>query len=411
MPESTAAHIIREARQRKHYVSFTDAEFEYVSAHSALTATEKLIWLNIARKCTRDASLSCGLTHGQIAKMVGIKQDTSYRGIRTLKELGFLFASFDHDRQITIYSIRLPKEGLEVIQRAPNRGERVVVEQKESIFYPKNTAYPPDKNPVPPCISSDTPPAFHPVPPCISSGTPPDKNPILLIVNNNINKHNNHNTSEEGKTCHLEAMKNADALFCEFEKFQNENKQLPVAKRLQLYNARFTQEEMKSIHEHTQAKQKATELKEHLDQGELQSTVAPKLTAASNSSAQSTSFIPYELDGERFFIEEAVKNKILDEIPRLHEQNKIPGEAGRKPIQVLLREIFFYVSKAGSMGQEPIGQQQRFYVARKICQKGAWERPKAMEKEKSIQREREWTKLKFEENRAAQLLFAKQCFN
>ena len=84
MAETKAAFIIREASQRKYYVSYYDAEFEYVSTHPKLSPTEKLIWLNVARKSHLNVNLSCRLTHLQIANMVGVKPDTAYRALRNL---------------------------------------------------------------------------------------------------------------------------------------------------------------------------------------------------------------------------------------------------------------------------------------------------------------------------------------
>lgn len=350
MIENAAACIILQARQSKHYVTFTDKEFEFVSSHPALSANEKLIWFNLVRKSLRDPNLSCAITHQQIAMMIGIKQDTAYRAVKRLKQFGFLQAQFDAELQITTYAITLPDEGLEAITNAPNRG------------FGKKSDTPPDKNPAPPGKKS---------------GTPPDKNPILLINNNINNKHNIHNQPQAQQAI----VNDADALVCEFESLQKEFQNFSLAERVRRINGHFTAEQMHIIHARINAKQKCIEIEEN------QRNEKPAISA---QPLEKSKFIDFEFEGLQFLIEEKVKDKIIHVIPLLHQRKKIKGDAANKTLSSIMKEVLFYVTKAGCLTDKPVIQLKRYHIACKILQKGQWECPRGITREESTAREALW---------------------
>lgn len=89
----------------------------------------------------------------------------------------------------------------------------------------------------------------------------------------------------------------------------------------------------------------------------------------------------------------------------IYHQKKILGEAAHRPIKALMLEIFFYVAKAGSKTLDAC-QLKRFHTARKLCQKGAWERPNGLERQASIIREQNWRQAKIQENKSAKTVMA-----
>ena len=387
MVESNATRVIRETRQTKYYLAISIAELQYVSKSKLLNATEKLIWINIASKTALDPNLSSSLTQNQIAEMVGKGPDAVYRAIRTLKFHGFLKSSYETGANASIYYLSLPAEGLEVLKGAPNRTV---------------TSADPEKNQATPCKYAGTPPAnSHP----------------LLIINNINNKNTNHNldvpkaahdSEPESKPIeprHI-TVSNADALIREFKKIIQEKYQhLPMPKRPRAAMSHFTDAEKQLINErqialaaiHDGQKIKASQ--EQAAQFN-QKLAEAKPVPPTRPQPTNCKLLEFEFDNEYFLIEEKVKNQILQEIPRLYQQKQIQGDSAQKPIQTLLKEIFYYVSKVASKALDAC-QLKRFYIARKLCLNGSWERPKGLERQASIQREQKWQQDKLNEYKGA----------
>ena len=406
MVGNTIARIIFEANQQKHYVLFADCLFEYISSHPSLNSSEKLIWLNILRKSSFDSNLRCTLTHQQIALMVGLKPDTSYRYVRRLKDLGFLKSTVDKPYQLVTYSIDLPKEGIAAIQNAPNRKKAISDGSNNSIGDSNNPIKRhegSENNPGGIGIKSGRVSENNPVGIGIKSGTPPDKNPILLI-NNNINNINN--THNNGKPAFEQsAVKNADALICDFECLHKKYAPLPPVKRMQKVLSHFSQDEMQLISSGIISRQRERESQEVLEKspscasrgGLSGGNILPLRVVPQNPSK----LLDFKFENELFQVEEGVKDKILTAIPLLFEQNKIKGGAAEKPLHALLKEIFYYVTKSGSSELKKVTQLNRYYIAQKICLEGRWEKPKGMVNREILERERKWALSKRQENEAA----------
>ena len=389
MVESNAAKIIRATRQKSYYFVVSNAELEYVSKSRLLNSNEKLIWINFANKTALDSSLSCSLTQNQIAELIGKQSDSVYRAIKTLKFNGFLKAHYQNGDVATTYTLSLPEEGLAYLKSAPERGEAGSSER----------CIPPAKKQAPPCKNADTPPAkMHP-----------------LLINNNINNKNiNHNLdapkaahdsepeSKPTEPPHI-TVSNADALICEYENLQEKYKHLSVMKRSQAMYAHFSQEDR---------------IKMYNRRNELAAIEATKAIASKQNPAfvekleqanpvplvrtnqPNVKLVEFDFDGEHFLVEEQVKNQILNQIPNLYQQNKITGEAKNKSLKTLMSEIFYYVTKVASKVLDAC-QLKRFYIARKLCLNGSWERPKGLERQASIQREQKWQQDKLNEHKLA----------
>lgn len=204
-------------------------------------------------------------------------------------------------------------------------------------------------------------------------------------------------------------MLDADALICDFKNLIKEKYQhLPVFKRAVAALSHFTAIQQRAINERqlelaaiTDGQQiqaeraQAERFKEKL----AQATPVPESRAKPSPNGK---LVEFEFDNEHFLVEEAVKDQILSQIPQLHSQKKILGEASQKPIQTLIKEIFFYVTKAISQSLDDC-QLKRFFVAKKLCINGRWERPNGLMRQASIHREQQWQQTKIEENRAAKL--------
>ncbi len=201
-------------------------------------------------------------------------------------------------------------------------------------------------------------------------------------------------------------VQDADALLCDFKNLiQEKYAHLPVFKRAGAALSHFTEAQKRAISE------RQLELTAITDGQKIQAErvqaqrFAEKLVEAtpvpaSRPQPADCKLVEFEFENEYFLIEEKVKNQILSQIPQLHSQKKILGEAAHRPIKALMMEIFFYVAKSGSKTLDAC-QLKRFHTARKLCQKGAWERPNGLERLASIHRERQWQQAKVDENRAA----------
>lgn len=406
MVETNAARIMRDSTQNKFYVIFTDVIFEFVSNHPSLNSLEKLIWLNLARKSNLDPNYSCSLTQQQIASMVSVSYDTAYRAVRNLKKLGFLHVCFDDAQRINIFTPILPTEGLAVIENAPNRvGKSEGIKRNISTTLRSDVDEPPKTIQSTPCRTADPLPVKLQGSPCEIAGPPPAKMQPLLINNKINNKHNNHNQPEVVRTTMPQDVKNAEALVCDFENLQKQYQHLRPTERMRQVNSRFTQVEMQIILSAIIDKQKAQEHQEHQErlasvefQNKLQEAKPLPKERVPSVQAQ---LVEFEFEGELYFIEEAVKNQILHHIPVLYHQQKIKGIAASKPLKTLLKEIFYYVAKAGSMLLTPVTQLKRYYIARKICLKGDWECPKGMVLNEAISKENSWHSMKLNEMRTA----------
>ncbi|MBN9289480.1 MAG: hypothetical protein BGO43_13530 [Gammaproteobacteria bacterium 39-13] len=407
MVETNASRIMRDSTQTKFYVIFTDVIFEFVSNHPNLNSLEKLIWLNLARKSNLDPNYSCSLTQQQIASMVNVSYDSAYRAVRSLKKEGFLIVRFDDVQRINVYTPILPIEGLMAIENAPNRvgkGEGMKRNSCGNVDELHKTIE------SAPCRSADPLPVKLQGSPCKIAGTPPAKMQPLLINNNINNKHNNHNQPEEKVSPMTpQDVKNAEALVCDFENLQEQYQHLRPTERMRQVNSQFTQEEMKIISSAIIEKQKARELQEHQEKlGSVE--FHNKLQEAKHIPKErvphvQTKLVEFEFEEEFFLIEEDVKNQILHHIPVLYRQRKIRGMAGTKPLKTLLKEIFYYVTKAGSLIFTPVIQLKRFYIARKICLKGDWERPRGMALSEAATKEKLWHSTKLYEIKNANFLF------
>lgn len=404
MVETNAARIIRDSTQQKFYVIFADVIFEFVSNHRSLSSLEKLIWLNLARKSNLDPNFSCRLTQQQIASMVGVSYDTAYRAMRNLKEQGFLKVCFDEIQRINVYTPILPAEGLSAIENAPDRAGKNEGSQKNISTFLRNTALTMQSTP---CKVAGTPPAKTQGSPFKNAGSPPAKMQTLLINNNINNKHNNHNQPEGIRSTAPQDVKNAEALVCGFEKLQRQYQDLRPTERMKLVNAQFTSDEMQIILASTIQIQKNREIEEGREkrasvafQSKLQQA---KPVPKERAPHEQEKLVDFEFEGEHYLIEEAVKNQIMYHIPQLYHQQKIKGTAANKSLKTLLKEILYYVAKAGSMLLKPVIQLKRYYIARKICLKGDWERPKGMVLNEAISKENSWHSIKLREMREAKL--------
>ena len=381
MVESNATRVIRETRQTKYYLAISIAELQYVSKSKLLNATEKLIWINIASKTALDPNLSSSLTQNQIAEMVGKGPDAVYRAIRTLKFHGFLKSSYETGANASIYYLSLPAEGLESLKDAQNRTV---------------TSADPEKNQATPCKNAGTPPAnSHP-----------------LLINNN-NKNTNHNL-DASKNAHdpkpeskptepgYTTVSNADALICEYENLQEKYKHLPVMKRAQAINAHFSPNEIAKIYDRKReiAAIEATKALVSNPTPAFFQKLEVKPVPLIRTNQPNVKLVEFDFEGEHFLVEEQVKNKILNQIPNLYQQNKITGHAKNKSLKTLMAEIFYYVAKVVSKTRDAC-QLKRFYIARKLYLNGSWERPKGLQLQASIQREQKWQQEKHTENKLA----------
>lgn len=394
--QNQTAQIIINKRKSGYYSAFNECEIPFVSKCQGLSDGEKLIWINLAARTTMDANLSCRASLNQIAAMVGKKANTIYKSIKNLVSLGFLKSELDKEKRINIYYVLLPEDGLEALENAPNRGEKqCAAEPKEAVNSDdsnnnvvqfKATEPNSDKNQPLKNIRGDIGNISDP---------PLEKNHTLYIKNiNNIKKHNIHNNTKI-ENCNVQ---NADALILKFqrevEEVKRNNPSISLCKANLIAHQAFSEAERDQIHLALIEKSQREEMKKHKQQLESDafkkklenSTPVPKTRAGSTNS----SLVEMTFDGEHFLIEEEVKNQILGNIPKLYHSGKIKGEAASKPLKVLLKEILYYVAKAGSIATKPVCQLKRYFIARKICINGSWERPIGLAKDEIVARERKW---------------------
>lgn len=418
MLETTVARLVRDASQNKYYVIFPDIVFDKVSCSQTLTANEKLVWLNIARKIIREPNLSLVVTYQQIAEMVGLKLDSAYRVVKVLKEKGFLQSSTDMTKQRVTYTLGLPDEIVCAIENAPSRSKGETREQIQRGDFPQRS----DLSFVPPKLISidcgngleankaEIPDLSDIDPSSIGSisDSPPDQNPILLININNINKKHDHEKQFSATDkAHSPEGKNASALVRDFENFHKEYEHLQPVERMRRVSSHFSQEQMKVILDAITEKQKYLDSIQNQNES-IASNLASCIYKHKPIPEQQTQpsldhCIKFDFGGESFYIEESVKEMILTQLPELFQNNKIKGEAADRPIKTLMTEILFYVTKSGNRKLTSDEQLKRFYIARKICLKGDWERPKGMTCQGSVQREERWRAAKLSEIRAAKL--------
>ena len=395
MTELNAVQIIRATRQTKHYLAISAAEIDFITTYPHLSDGEKLIWITFANKCAFDHHYSCILTQGQLAKLMGKQIGTITRAIANLKKLGFLKSESTSVGPL-MYFLSLPQSGLESLLAAPAR---------------KMMTEPLSKNTYPPIENDRSPLSKNTYPPIENDRSPLAKTLDLLIYNNINNiKHNHDAHSEIFATPSLSPetdVQDADALICDFTKIIQEKYQhLTVFKRSQAALSHFTDVQKRAINERQlelaaiadgkklqEAQAQAQRFNEQLAQ-------AKPVTASPSSKLPNGKLVEIEFDNEHFVIEESVKDQILSQIPNLYQKNKILGEAGKKSLVNLLKEIFYFVVKAGSKTLDTC-QLKRYYIARKLCLKGAWERPNGLVRQASINREQQWQQAKIAENKFA----------
>jgi hypothetical protein len=398
MVELNSARIIREARQTKPYFVMTYAEYNFVVSNPNLSSNEKIIWTTIAGQSSPDNDYSFILTQGQIAGLVGMSISVVRKAISKLRNNGFLRTESILGGLLK-YFLTLPQAGLEEILVTPNR--------KISGVSPSKNSYP--------SLENEVPPVQNELPPRPNRTTPPSKmNDLYNIYNINNNKHN-HNLnapSEIPATPLIEPNSNpeadvldADALLCEYKNLQEKYQHLPMPKRLRAARSHFSAVQLRIIDECLLALA-AIEGGQNIQAAEVQAAqFTQKLAEAtpvpeSRLQPKNCKLVEFEFENEHYLVEDAIKDKILNEIPRLYQQKQIKGDAAKKPIKTLLKEILYYVAKAGSKVLDAC-QLQRFHIAKKLCKNGAWERPNGLERQASVQREQKWQQAKIEENRAA----------
>ena len=396
MVELNSARIIREARQTKPYFVMTYAESDFVATHPNLNGNEKFLWTRVAAKSAPDKDYSCILTQGQIAELVGMSLSVVRKAISNLRKHGFLETLSTLGGPLK-YFLTLPQKGLESILAVTNRKTADELSSKNTHQYLENRV-PPVQNELPP----------RPI-----QTTPPSKMNDLYNIYNNINnnKHNHDAHSDfspvDNSTPETDVQDDADALVCDFKNLMKEKYQSSLeSRRAADALSHFTPEQQKIINNRvlelatiseSQNNQSERSQEQRFVEKKTEGAPAPK-TRPGPSEAD---LIAFEFDSENFLVEEIVKDKILSQIPELYNQKKIQGEAAQRPIDTLVKEIFFYVSKAGSKTLDTC-QLKRFHVARKLCQKGAWERPNGLERQASIHREKQWQQAKIQENKFAQ---------
>lgn len=393
MVENTTA-CIRLARQSKYYVTYSDAEFEYVSSHQALSANEKLIWFNLARKSLLDPNMSCVMTHNQIAKMIGVSYDVVYRAVRNLKLNNFLEVYFDQNRQLNTFTLKLPSDGLEVIQNAPNRRSK-----EERIE-------------VSPSKIADTPPVILQTTPCKNTEPPPAEIQNLLINNNINNKYNNldafgGNFSSDPKTAGI------NKLVCEYKNFEKLYLKLPFKERIKSLKSHFSSEDWAAIHEQILQNQdvgpKKHNLSNTVDLQLSEKRLGQKEQRLAKSEPCKLKVIQFE--GITYCIEEDVKNRILNDFPSLYKEKISSGKAMVQPLQELLKEVFYFVTKikikkANSGSKEILSQLHKYHIARKKFIEGKWETPYTISCQSSLQREEEWNQKKINEIQSSKTILA-----
>lgn len=194
-------------------------------------------------------------------------------------------------------------------------------------------------------------------------------------------------------------MRNANALFLKFQEKIKEAKEnnpniFPLAASKFAHSC-FSDQENALIHQTIVLQARSIEAEENklcakpevLKQAPKSSTPAPE---ARRNTPQSH-VIDMTFEGEQFFIEEKVKNKILAEFPKLYRSGEVKGEARHRPLPGLMHEIFYYVVKAGSMTPKPIPQLKRYHIARKVCLNGEWEKPAGLYRPEITARENKWS--------------------
>ena len=380
MSDFNCAKIIRETRQTKHYLAISSAELSYITTCPTLSDGEKLIWITLANKSALDPQFSCTISQGELARQVGKTIGTVTRAITNLRIQGFLRSTADSHGALT-YFLSLPQAGLEALLAAPTRK---LQEDLSKITYPS--------------IENDR--------------TPLAKTIDILILNNKINniKHN-HDAHSNYPPAENPDVLDADALICDFKiLIQEKYQHLPVFKRAAAALSHFTEVQKRAISERQLEltaitdgqKIQAERLREKCFTKKLAEAIPVPQTRTNNPGAK---LVEFEFEGEHFLVEEAVKNQILNQIPNLYHQNKIIGAARQKTLNALLSEILFYVAKAGSKTLDAC-QLKRFHTARKLCQKGVWERPNGLERQASIAREQQWQQAKIQENKSAKTVMA-----
>jgi hypothetical protein len=377
MSEVSTAQLIWHETQKKHYVMFIDVLFEYISSHSQLKANEKLIWFTIFRKSIKETHFWCRLTHLQVGLLVGLKPDTVCRSIRSLKNKGFLKSYCDASKQTCSYSITLPQEGIDLLQSAPNRREK---EKKSPIVNDD-----PDAK-----LTNDYSVRFSKSA-AKSTIIFPKKYPFLLIKNPEPLEANFKMTNKENQGQH-------SMLLDKFEKLQKINSHLPLIERVKKINGGLSQTERELIHQIIIKNKQIAEQKEK--EAHLSFTLNPALPEIQKKvesvvdSISESKMVMLEFDNEKYWIEEKVRDKILFEIPTLFQHKKINGSAAKKSLNMLLREILYYVTKSGSYNKTLINQLKRFHIARNILLMGNWETPRGINTLVAQQYERNWAKQK-----------------
>jgi len=394
-----AAQIIINKRKNGYYSAFNECEIPFVSKYQGLSDGEKLIWINLATRTTLDPNLSCRASQNQIADMVGKKANTIYKCIKNLVSLGFLKSKFDKEKRVNIYYVLLPKEGLEILQKAPNRGEKQGATEdnpRNVVSFGKKA----NNN-----LKLDLRKKIIGGAGNISGGPPEINHTLVINYINNIKKHNNHNNTEFPEP----SVQNADALVLKLQEkvkeAQKNNPSISLFKANQLAYQCFSDEERELIHQTLIKRAEQKVLEEHKKL--IESAAFKKKLKTSSQVPKSrtnhpkSKLVEMTFDGEHFVIEEEVKNQILGNIPQLYHAGKIKGEAGQKPLKLLIKEILYYVVKAGSMLIEPVSQLKRYFTARKVCLNGGWQRPTGLARAESIAREQTWQAIKRKEYETA----------
>lgn len=395
----TTAKIIRSARQSKYYLTFSEAEFDFISRNENLSANEKLIWLNIARKAQWDENLRCGLTHSQISKLIGIKPDTVYRAIKKLKEKGFLDSSFDDKTQIVTYTIMLPEEGLDSIRNAPKRGEKL--SNCHNTDAAKNVSYLSSSLELENAgsslstkrIDSLSPSDLDPEAGGLTSGTPSDQSPILIINNNNKNNNQSNNLDSMQVRIH-------ESLVFDYLNLMKKYSNLSFKARVKQIKEHFSEVELQRIHLELIEIQKGKEIVRK-NEHQHPSTLDIKSDLAVKHIKKEVFTLNFE--GNIYLIEEKVRNHVFNQLPSLYEAQKENPNIKNRTLSNVLNEILYFICKVNISekvnSSKSLSQMHKFYIARKKLLEGKWQIPFSMITDESIRREKHAQENKLLENK------------
>jgi hypothetical protein len=375
---NATAPIVFGALQTGYYFRFHVDEIKHISAHERLSDGAKLVWINLAGYAKVNPDLSYFGTQAQIAKLVGKAPNTVQKLLRMLEDESFLMSSVDPVSQIKTYYVQLDADGLNKLKAAPRRGEYGAQGEVVAMRAIDNSIDP-RKN-------------IH-TPPGKISGGPPEKNPPLININiKNNNKHLNHPSSDISTAAEAtEAMIDADALVLRFdealESIKAKNPGIRQVKANQLAREQFTEQEMACITQYLRDKDEPEKPQAIKTEKPVQTASAPKKPLTEN-------LVAFSIAGGCYLLEESVKTKALSQLQQMYERSSIKGEAANKQLETLIGEVFYYISKAGSLQKEAASQSSKLNTAVCLLRKGNWQTPNGMVKQTIIAREQAWQRQK-----------------